>query len=79
MAATLLYETETERRRHLTAIHNLAMDLGVSEEYLRKLYETELLSLKEHARLKDFITVLVIKKIKEIAMSKHGVTNAERD
>jgi hypothetical protein len=62
MAAALLYETETERRRHLTAIHNLALDLGISEESLKQFYEKELLSLKEHARLKDFLTILVIKK-----------------
>ena len=65
MATALLYETETERRQHLTAIHNLALDLGISEESLRQFYEKELLSLKEHARLKDYLTVLVIKKLKE--------------
>jgi len=65
MTTALLYETETERRQHLNAIHNLALDLGISEESLRQFYEKELLSLKEHARLKDYLTVLVIKKLKE--------------
>ena len=65
MTAEVLYETEFEKRQHLSAIHYLAADLGMPEDYLRQLYENELMSLKEHARIKDFLSVLVIKRMKE--------------
>lgn len=72
MVATLLYETEFEKRQHLSAIHNLAIDMGMSEDYLRQLYENELLSLKERARIKDFLSVLVIKRMKGKGNFKTG-------
>ena len=63
--AEVLYETEFEKRQHLSAIHYLATDLQMPEDFLGQLYENELLSLKEHARVKDFLSVLVIKRMKE--------------
>jgi hypothetical protein len=65
MVATLLYETETEKRQHLSAIHVLSIDLKVAEDIIKQLYENELNILKEHARIKDFLSVLVMKRIKE--------------
>jgi hypothetical protein len=65
MTAAVLYETEFEKRQHLSAIHALATDLGMSEDLLRQLYENELQSLKEHARIKDFLSVLVMKRMRE--------------
>jgi len=69
MTLPLLYETEIEKRQHLSAIHNLAIDLRISEDFLQKVYETELNSLKAQAKIKDFLTVLVIKRIKEKAIA----------
>jgi hypothetical protein len=65
MTAEVLYETEFEKRQHLSAIHYLATDLGMPEDYLRQLYENELMSLKEQARIKDYLSVLVIKRMRE--------------
>jgi hypothetical protein len=65
MTATVLYETEFEKRQHLSAIHNLATNFGVPEDSVRRLYEHELLSLKAHARVKDFLSILVLRKMKE--------------
>ena len=73
MATALLYETEAERLQHLTAIHNLALDLGISEDFLKKCYEKELISLKERARVKDFLTVLVTRRIKDKRYLKEEV------
>jgi ferritin len=64
MVATLLYETETEKRQHLSAIHVLSIDLGVAEDCIKQLYENELKVLKEHARINDYLSVLVMKRIK---------------
>jgi len=65
MTARMLYETEFEKRQHLSAIHYLATDLGMPEEFLRQLYEHELLALKENARIKDYLSVLIIKRMRE--------------
>lgn len=61
----MLYENESEKRQHLSAIHVLASTFGISEESVRHLYETELQSLIRHARVRDFLSVLVIRRLKE--------------
>ncbi len=66
MVATLLYETEAEKRQHLSAICMLARDLGVAEDSIRPLYENELRGLKEHApRIKTFLSIFACRHIKE--------------
>jgi hypothetical protein len=69
--AVLLYETETEKRQHLSAIHVLSHDLGVAEDSIRPLYENKLRGLKEHARIKSFLPILVSRHIKE-KINKHS-------
>lgn len=71
MVAVLLYETEAEKRQHLSAIYMLAHDLGIAEDSIRPLYENELRELKEHApRIKTFLSVFVSRHIKE-KINKH--------
>lgn len=65
MVSKLHYENENEMRQHLSAIHLLSQDSGVPEEDIRMLYEQELDRLKERARIKDFLSVLVSRRIKE--------------
>lgn len=65
MATELLYQNEAEKRQHLSAIHILSIELGVSEDYIKQIYENELKKLKENARITDFLSVLVMKRIKE--------------
>jgi hypothetical protein len=65
MAATVLYENEAEMQKHLSAIHLLSKASGISEDYIRSLYERELALLKTNARIKDFLSVLVSRRIKE--------------
>ena len=47
----------------------LARDLGVAEDFIEPLYENELRGLKEHARVKNFLSILVIRRIKEKSTS----------
>ncbi|MEA3386495.1 MAG: hypothetical protein U9Q89_08660 [Thermodesulfobacteriota bacterium] len=66
VVVVLLYETETEKRQHLSAIHMLSHDLEVAEDSIRPLYENELRGLKEHApRIKTFLSIFVSRHIKE--------------
>jgi hypothetical protein len=64
MVATLLYETDAEKRLHLSAIHALAMHSGIAEDFVRQIYENELKALKQFSRIKDFLPILVAKRIK---------------
>ena len=65
MVATILYENESEKRQHLSAIHMLASTVGLSEDSVKQLYENELQNLIGHARIRDFLSVLVIRRLKE--------------
>jgi hypothetical protein len=42
----------------------LSIASGIPEDDIRSLYESELSILKEHARIKDFLSVLVSRKIR---------------
>ena len=70
VVVALLYETETEKRQHLSAIYMLSHDLGVAEDSIRPLYENELRGLREHARIKTFLSIFVCRHIKE-KINKH--------
>ena len=65
MVVALLYETEAEKEQHLSAIDMLARDLRIAEDPIRHLYENELRALKEHARIWNFLSIFVSRRIKE--------------
>jgi Protein of unknown function (DUF3562) len=65
MVAMMSNGPDAERRQHASAIHMLSLDSGLPEDSVQQLYETELKNLTEHARIRDFLSVLVIRRIKE--------------
>jgi hypothetical protein len=65
MVAMTLYETEADKQKHLSAIRLLAINLGLPEDSIRRLYEYELRSLMKRARIRDFLSVLIIRRIRE--------------
>ena len=66
MGAACIYENDTEHRLHSQAIQMLARDLGRPEEEIRRNYETVLCSLKERARIKDYLVILVSRNVKDM-------------
>jgi hypothetical protein len=70
MTGIQLYEDETEKIQHFHAIQMLVKDLKSSQEEISTLYEIELERLKLHARVKDFLTVLVSRRVKEILLGR---------
>jgi len=66
MATACLYENNTDREQHSRAIQMLAKDLRIPEEEVQLLYETMLCSLKEQARIKDYLAILVSRNVKDI-------------
>ena len=61
-----LYENERERRVHQHAVQLIARDVGRSVSDVIPLYETELASFKGRARIKDFLSILVSQRVKEM-------------
>ena len=64
MATSCVYENDTDRKQHSRAIQRLAEDLHIPEEEIQILYETVLFSLKEKARVKDYLAILVCRNVK---------------
>jgi len=51
----------------------LAKDTGVPEEKVQVIYETMLCSLKERARIKDYLVILISRNVKD--MIKGGMSS----
>lgn len=64
MARSCVYENDYERKQHSRTIQRLAEDLLIPEEEIQLLYETVLCSLIETARVKDYLAILVYRKVK---------------
>lgn len=75
MDIAFLYDDETEKKQHINAIQMLAKDLMIPIDIVRQLYEVELGELRQSAKVKDFLTVIVIRKVKE--MIKKMITRGE--
>lgn len=56
---------EQERGFHLSAIHDLAQEFGVSDAEIRSLYENELENLYHEATIKDFLSIFVARFVRE--------------
>lgn len=61
-----LYETDKERQLHLRAVETVAKDIGRAVSDVMTVYESELGQLKQSARVKDFLPVLVSQRVKTI-------------
>ena len=61
----VLYDNDKERILHSGAIHNLSRESGIPEREIGKIYEQELDKLKRTARVKDYLSVLTCRVVKE--------------
>jgi hypothetical protein len=66
MAGVCQYDNDAEERQHSKAIQMLAKELGAPESEIRRLYEEILCSIKGGARIKDYLTVLVSRNVKDV-------------
>ena len=66
MATSCLYENDMDRKQHSRAIQMLAKDLRISEEKIQILYEEMLCSLREKARIKEYLVILVSRNVREM-------------
>lgn len=61
---TCPYENDEAQKQHFRAIEMLAKDVSMPAEEIRVLYERLLYTLKETARIKDYLTILVSRNVK---------------
>lgn len=66
METGFLYEDDVEQGLHESAIERLSRDLRRPEPGIRTAYETVLSRLKEEARIKDYLVVLVTRNVKDM-------------
>ena len=69
MGASLPYDDEEERARHLNAIQQLAREAprhGIDELIVPLLYEAELAELKATARIATFLPVLTVRRVRDV-------------
>jgi hypothetical protein len=62
-----LYANEAEKRLHANAINQLSQELSKSAENIRPIYEKVLSDLKREAKIKDYLSILVARTIRESA------------
>jgi hypothetical protein len=78
ISASLPYDDEEERVRHLNAIQQLAREAprhGIDELIVPLLYEAELAELKATARIATFLPVLTIRRVRDVFRYVEDVHN----
>lgn len=74
VVAACTYENDIEQRLHAQAIQMLALDLDRPLEEIRRNYETMLCSLKEGAKIKEYLVILVSRKVRDVITKKNTDT-----
>jgi hypothetical protein len=64
MATLKSYGTDAAKRQHAAAIHMLASASGLPVDSVRQLYENESKTLTQQARIRDFLPVIVVRRVK---------------
>ena len=65
-----LYEDKVDEERHHFVMEDLAKSLKVSLEDVIEPYEQSLREIKERARIKDYIVLLVVREVKALLKEK---------
>ena len=77
MNSTLLYENEAEEKLHRNAIQTLVRETRMPKDIVCSLYESVFARLKHHAKIKDFLPILVCREVKEILLHKINLSLTE--
>jgi hypothetical protein len=67
-----LYDNEGDRKQHLHAVEMLARDMQTPADRIIVIYERELSKIKTAAKVKDYLTVLVTRRVKDILITTAG-------
>lgn len=77
MGITFLYENEVEEKRHFNVIQTIARETGISAEDVCLLYEAVLEKFKEHAKIKDFLPIIVRREVKDMLVHRINLKHEE--
>ena len=66
MNRTLIPGDEKEKRKHVNAIHSISLETGIPEKNITSLYEEILERYSSEARIKDYLSILVSREVKDI-------------
>ena len=59
------FRQQAEKKLHDSAIRRLALEFGVAEESIRDVYEAELAKLLPTARIKDYLSIFVMRRVRD--------------
>ncbi len=68
MAWSGMYEDEKEKDLHARVIRKLSEQCGADENTVKELYERELAELKTRARVKDFLSMLIERRLRQVLL-----------
>lgn len=64
----LQLEDETEHRKHLQSIEDLVRIFNVPRDYIVTVYERELNLISRLARVRDYLPILVSRRVKNLLL-----------
>lgn len=70
MDKTALYGNEKEKKQHLHNIESIAHDTGIPYDDVALLYEVALDKTRKGARVKDYLPILVPRKVKYVLITR---------
>lgn len=60
------YSDETEREKHYRSVEYLSLYFNLPREFVARVYEKELIVMAQTAIVRDYLPILVSRKVKEI-------------
>lgn len=72
-----MYEDRAEEKLHRQAIQVLVRETGMSAETVSSLYESVFARLKHHAKIRDFLPLLVGREVKDILLRRVNLSLME--
>jgi len=67
---TVVPKNEKENAKHSATIQRIASSNGLSPDQVRPIYEKVLASMNEEAKIKDFVSIFVTRKVEKMVQEK---------
>jgi len=71
-----LYFNLSEKKIHDSAIRDLCAEFSKPEDYIRPMYEKNLIEMKKEARILDFLSVLACRRTRDLVSGYENVSSS---
>jgi len=71
-----LYFNLSEKKIHDSAIRDLCAEFSKPEDYIRPMYEKNLIEMKKEARILDFLSVLAYRRTRDLVSGYENVSSS---